>query len=140
LIAAGESTGPGIAQLSSERQISDLQWLLAKPRLSKASQIAMTRLVDLLQTDASVVLRALPVISFSRASMNDVPEGELPLFINDYALGFGNEEAAVVIMGSEEAYEPTRDNLAAWNCTCAVRAALRLRPAAASCDRRSLAA
>ena len=73
-------------------------------------ELAMRRRTQLIAAD----------MPFSRDKMSGLPEQDWMRFLNDFTLGFGSEQAQVIAVGTEEAYEAGSENLAEWNCGSAI--------------------
>src|SRR5450759_1774295 len=59
-------------------------------------------------------------IEFTRESMLQVTPADSVGFVNQYTLGWGRDDAPIIVMGTEEAYTADPQELALWNCGCAI--------------------
>lgn len=89
-------------------------------QFSAPVQPAIQRLIDLLGRVPNDGVIESDGPGFVAAELRPTPSSEVPMLVNQWSLGWGRDSAPVVVMGSEEAYLPTAEDLGQWNSCCAV--------------------
>ncbi len=109
---------PELVLESANRYRSHLEQRLGD--FSPPLRPAIETLIDLLSRVDHQGIRAdqirFDALSLARA---EVPS-DLDLLINQWCLGWGRDDAPVIVMGTEEAYPVSPIDLGLWNCCCAV--------------------
>jgi len=97
--------------------------------VSAESQDAIDRLVKTIDAALDHPAELQPdEIGFGVTSLEKVPQGELPAFINEHTLGVGWDGARVVAMGTEPAERPDSSEDMAWHAVYSVLVAAESRP------------
>src|SRR5690348_10879332 len=101
-LASAPVAYPALAQLSAESYLRKLEGTEAK---SLAGRTAIFQLRDALE----LALRLGPNLDgadlpFSRHSLCQVPDEDRALLLNPWALGLGRDDAKVIVVGMEHAY------------------------------------
>jgi len=110
-----------VVELSARWYRSYLEYQKTMGELGPLARSALDALIETIDTalQRRTQVRA-GEIPFSKTSMSGLPEADWMRFLNDFTLGFGSDQAPVIVVGTEEAYEAGSENLAGWNCCCAV--------------------
>jgi len=94
---------------------------MSKGRWSEPAAIAAAKLIRSIEAALEKRESLTPTsVEFDRESMADVAASETVWFVNEYTLGWGRDDAPVIVMGTEEAYATDPTELALWNCGCAI--------------------
>lgn len=98
-----------------------LRWLKRKPGASLQLRQVIDKLISSLDAAIRLENRLTPDdIPFTSSLVTPLLEsGEWQELVNPFSVGYGREDAPLVVMGTEEAYDPKRD-LGLWNCAGAV--------------------
>ena len=112
---------PAIVEQSATLYIRHLRSQLSEGGWSEPAGMAAGQLVRLIEAALEKRESLTPgSIEFDRESMADVGASEAVRFVNEYTLGWGRDDAPVIVMGTEEAYTAHPTEMALWNCGCAV--------------------
>src|SRR5579885_2208467 len=82
-------------------------------------QTWLKELVELLDMVGDRTAPLLTLGGYRAADFKNADASERELLINQWALGWGRDDAPIIVMGTEEAYLPTGEDLGQWNCSCA---------------------
>lgn len=101
--------------------LRQLQALLSSSELSDVGHAGVTSLVESIQAALRLGARLQPSdVSFSAHSLAGTRAQDRAAVINQWSLGLGNPQATVVVMGTEQGFDPFDDgylaNLALENC------------------------
>lgn len=120
-VAIAEQLGQELATESASLYATYVHWIAGRPGLP-AQGVDAIRIIEqslraALRSRENVRIEDLPLTTHTLAPL--IATGEWEDVINPFALGWGDEAAGVVVMGTEEAYEPDSD-LVLWNCGGAI--------------------
>jgi hypothetical protein len=111
---------PEIVDLSAQRYVDYLGRLIGRPTLSSAAQGAIRALQQSLAAGLELRESLGPAdIPFTANLLRDVDDETLTRLVNQWTLGWGSDDAKVLVMGTEEAYA-LGPSLAFWNCCCSI--------------------
>ena len=106
---------------SARLYIDHLRSELSKGVWADAASTAAGQLIRSIETALAKRESLTPAsIEFARESMLQVTQADSVGFVNEYTLGWGRDDAPIIIMGTEEAYTAAPQELALWNCGCAI--------------------
>lgn len=108
-----------LAEESARRYITWLGWIREKPTVGDRFRSVVDALVESLDVALRQREELQPSdIEFHAGLLTPELHDEWENLVNPYALGFGDEEAPTIVVGTEEAYDARK--LALWNCGGAV--------------------
>lgn len=111
----------GVVEESACLYVRHLHRQLQADAWSPAALRAGTALIETIERALAKREALQPAEStFTPELMRDVEASEAKPFVNEYTLGWGRDSAPVIVIGTEEAYEPSKQNLGLWNCSCSV--------------------
>ena len=116
------ATHPEVVLTSARAYRDDLTRKLSSGNFSEGVAAAVGRLCALLdQVQQSPAVPNVSESGFTSQDLAGATPRDVALLINECTLGWGRDDAPVVVMGTEEAYSATRPaDLALWNCCCSV--------------------
>jgi hypothetical protein len=82
---------------------------------------AVGRLIELLEAVEQGLEPDAAPLGFSASDLVSASEDEAEALINQWCLGWGRDDAELIVMGTEEAYSIKKpQDLAQWNCGCSL--------------------
>jgi hypothetical protein len=87
---------------------------------SKPIRPGVEKLITLLDRVVADTPITSAIVEYAVEDMALAQEGDMALLINEWCLGWGHDDAPIVVMGTEEAYLPCPVDLGQWNACCSV--------------------